>query len=549
MESSPYQLSDDLTLMFSEDDRLLLAEISTADVRTPVTATWLKDQIAQYGLDKLRLDQNAITQLLKQYNDGESEVILTIGERVNGEFTAKLSDDNMFAYLSCSPPQGGQAVSKQQVMDYLAKLGVIIGIREQAIDEALATGESHNVVIAEGEPATDGADGYFEKIIQDFRDRRPRIDDAGRAHYNDIVQFVTVKAGEPLIRRVLETEGKSGQTVLGAVIPPMPGESVMFAASLHGTKLASDDPNLLVADIAGQPVFVENGAIVEATITVEDVDKKTGNIEFDGSVMVNGNVTTGMRIDADGDVFINGMIEEASCVNAGGDIIVQHGVIGRGSITEDNGRPGPGISRLTSKGTIAARFIENTIVEAGHNVEVSELIAHSDVTAGNAVMVGKKGAKRGHIMGGVTRAEKFIKVEVLGSQACVHTEVIVGNNPQYISALKQTNQLLDSKASERKGLELALARSLKEQGNNNTEIQQKLQATLAQLTADINRLTALKVEQKAELQQLKEAQVIVKKKAFNAVDITVANFHERLSEEKNGGTYMIRDGALNFEFI
>lgn len=549
MDAESYTLSADLVLVFARDARLLQAVISKAETREPATLSWLKGQLARHELDRIRLDQGALTQLLKQYNDGESDVTITIGERIDGKFTVSLSDDHMFARLSCSPPEGGQAISKQQILEYLGKAGIIFGINEQAIDEALAAGESHNIVIAEGEPAKDGADGYFEKIIGDIRDRRPRIDDDDRAHYNDISQFVTVRVGEPLIRRILETKGLSGQTVRGEVIPPMPGESVMFAPGLHGARLADGNPNLLIADIAGQPVFVENGAIVEATITVEDVDKKTGNIEFDGSVMVHGNVTTGMRIDADGDVFVTGMIEEASCVNAGGDIIVQQGVIGRGSVTEDDGRPGNGIVRLTSQGTIAARFIENTIVDAGRNVEVSELIAHSDVTAKHAVMVGKKGAKRGHIMGGVTRAEEFIRAEVLGSQACVQTHVIVGINPQYASALNQTCELLESKAGECKGLELALSRAMKEQNKNSSEILQRLQATLAQLSADMNRLTALKLEQKAEVQHLMEARVIVKKRAFNAVDITVANFHERLTEEKNGGTWTIRDKSLCFDFI
>ena len=385
-------------------------------------------------------------------------------------------------------------------------------------------------------------------MIYAIRDRRPHIDDSGRAHYNEITQFVTVQANEPLIRKLPPTEGKAGQNIKGEVIPPTPGESVMFNIKLAGTKISPDDPDVLIAEIYGQPVFVEDGAIVESTITVENVDHNTGNIEFDGSVMVTGNVTTGMKIDAEGDVIISGMVEEATTINAGGNITIAQGVIGRGSVIDEDGKPGKGIARLNCKGTLSAKFIENSYVVAGRDIEVGELIAHSDVTAKVSVTVGGKNSKRGHIMGGITRAEEFIQVEVLGSQAAVQTKIIAGVNPEYNKALQDTRTQIETKRNEHSGLQIILAKNAKQHSKNNPEMLKKIQSTLKQLANDIEELNTLKEKQEEEMERLNHAKITVNRKAFNCVEITVANHQQKLVEETNGGTYKIQDGELAFEF-
>jgi hypothetical protein len=262
--------------------------------------------------------------------------------------------------------------------------------------------------------------------------------------------------------------------------------------------------------------------------------------------MVEGDVTTGMKIDADGDVIINGMVEEASSINAGGDIVIKKGVIGRGSLLDDDGNPGKGIARLQAAGNIFAKFIENSWIRAEKNIQVSELIAHSDVYAKNAVTIGTKNAKRGHIMGGITRAENIIEAEVLGSQAAIHTKVIVGVNPEYTSALKNTQQQLEQKMTEREKLEQIFARALKQQSQNRKQVLTKYKATLNQLSDDINQLNELKEQHKARVNQLKQAKITVNRKAFNAVEVTVANFQEKLAEENAGGTYLIKDGDFTF---
>ena len=53
----------------------------------------------------------------------------------------------------------------------------------------------------------------------------------------------------------------------------------------------------------------------------------SGNIQFDGSVVIQGDVAKGMSVKATGDIEVAGIVEMAS-LEAGGNITVKSGVIG-----------------------------------------------------------------------------------------------------------------------------------------------------------------------------------------------------------------------------
>jgi len=59
------------------------------------------------------------------------------------------------------------------------------------------------------------------------------------------------------------------------------------------------------------------------------VDFVTGNIFFNGNVVVCGTVLDGFEIKADGDIIVSKIVESAT-LTAGRDVIVKGGVLGRG---------------------------------------------------------------------------------------------------------------------------------------------------------------------------------------------------------------------------
>jgi len=129
------------------------------------------------------------------------------------------------------------------------------------------------------------------------------------------------------------------------------------------------------------------------------VGLKTGHIIFLGTVIINGNVEDGFTVKAAGNIEVSGTVGKA-VLDAEGDIIVHKGITGKNTGTIKAGR------------SIWARFIENTMVECGNMVVVSDGIINSQVDAFKRIICR---GKRAHIVGGRLRATEEINAKILGS--------------------------------------------------------------------------------------------------------------------------------------
>jgi uncharacterized protein (DUF342 family) len=132
---------------------------------------------------------------------------------------------------------------------------------------------------------------------------------------------------------------------------------------------------------------------------------------------------------------VNGTVAKAE-LDAEGDIIVHQGITGKNAGMVKAGR------------SIWARFIENSIVEAGNMVVVSDGIINSQVDAYKRIICR---GKRAHIVGGRLRASEEINAKSLGSPTS-GTETIceVGIDPK---SKMQLETLLEKKAVMDKQLE------------------------------------------------------------------------------------------------
>ena len=83
-----------------------------------------------------------------------------------------------------------------------------------------------------------------------------------------------------------------------------------------------------------------NGTIIEVVNTYVvngDVDYSTGNIQFNGNVVINGTVPDGFEVKAEGDIVVM-KIAESARLEAGRDIIIKGGVQGKGKGLVSAGR-------------------------------------------------------------------------------------------------------------------------------------------------------------------------------------------------------------------
>ena len=169
----------------------------------------------------------------------------------------------------------------------------------------------------------------------------------------------------------------------------------------------------MLADAAGQPKIIDGKATVLEIYEVNgNVDNTTGNIRFNGKVIVKGNVRTGFTIEANGDVEIYGVVEGAVII-AEGDILLHKGIQGQN------------VGKLISKKSITARYMESCYAKAYETIH-AEAIMHCIIESGDTItVVGKKGLIVEEI-----RANHEVNAKFIGSPMATVTKIEVGIDPE-----------------------------------------------------------------------------------------------------------------------
>ena len=331
--------------------------------------------------------------------------------------TLDITDAELKAYITVTPPgNGGCDISVETYLSFLRNNRVVYGVNEDFVREfADRPVFKEKVAVAEGLRPEDGQNAFIQYNFETDQNKiRLREGSNGRIDFKDINIIKNVVENQPLAKKIPPEHGKMGRTVTGKVLPAKDGRDIPLPVgkNVH----VGDDGATIIADINGQVVLAGGKINVEPVYTVQgDVNLKTGNIIFLGTVIINGNVEDGFSVKAAGNIEVNGTVERAE-LDAEGDIIVHQGVTGKNS----------GVVRAGS--SIWARFIENANVEAGNMVVVSDGIINSQVDAYRKIICR---GKRAHIVGGRLRATEEINAKILGSPTS-GTETIceVGIDPK-----------------------------------------------------------------------------------------------------------------------
>ncbi len=328
-----------------------------------------------------------------------------------------ITDQEMKAYLYVSPPgPGGADISSDMIVAFLKNNRVSAGISEDRAREF----QDHpvykqNYLVAEGIKPQDGADA---KILYNFETDRSKIrlkeTASGKVDFKELNLIQNVVEGQPLAQKILAERGKGGKTVTGKYLEAKNGRDIPLPLGKN-TKLA-DDGVTIVAETNGQVLIINNKINVEPVLNIEgDVSLKTGNIMFLGTVFVSGNVEDGFSVKASGNIEVKGTVGKSE-LDAEGDIVVGQGIAGKGEGFVRSGK------------SIWSKFIENTRVEAGEFVIVSDGIINSTVSANKKILCQ---GKRAAIIGGTLTAAEEVHAKTLGSFGGASETVInVGFDPR-----------------------------------------------------------------------------------------------------------------------
>ena len=425
-------------LVFQEEGDALVAVVVPPDERPVLDDVLVRAELDRSGHGQWLLSENVLVALVERYNAGVAEPGLTIGKRQDASFTLEIAPNSMQAWVTITPSHGGKKLESESVYLALREAGVTFGIDEAAVSAACEGNEAARVLVAAGTQAENGEDARFELLVADARDRTPHLDDRGLIDFREQGSIPSVSAEQPLMRRIPPTAGKAGRTVRGEVLEPVPGKNEPFAENLVGAHVAADDANLLCAIVSGQPVRCGNGVNVESVLHLRGVNMATGNIAFDGTVNIEGEVLPGMKVHASGDIVVAGVVDNA-VLDAGGDIQVSGGIIAK--------------SRVRAGGAVSVRFVENAQVQAGTNVIVEDSALQAELQANNQIIVGVKSTQRGRLAGGSARAMMLIRTPILGSSTSGVTQLLLGVNPVLEAQYQELLHKIEKQREDEQNLE------------------------------------------------------------------------------------------------
>lgn len=325
------------------------------------------------------------------FKTGDSTVVSErIGERKNAEVEFRIPEDTMSANLVLTAPYGGKLPSMSAIMSLAKKSKIAKGISTKRIKSLIEkakkskSGEILEDTIAKGLPPRNGKNSKFVPLVPNALERilKPQTQVGERVDMRNLGEVICVKVDTPVLKRTSPTKGRSGFDIKGNKLPAMPGEWLDFKMG-SGTVVSDSDSNLLVSAISGMPKYRDQIMNIDDTFICTGVNVGSGHVNYEGAVLVNGDVTEKMQIKASGDVTINGFVESA-LIESGGDIIVTEGAMGK---VNDN--DGQYHCKLVAAGSIHVQHGQGVEIQCKGNVTVGRQLAYSKVRCGGDVVVGQ----------------------------------------------------------------------------------------------------------------------------------------------------------------
>ena len=526
-----------LSFRLDGDGKKIIAAFVPEGTTESITLDALKKAVEAAGFGGYKLDEQALREVAAKYAGGKAFEAF-VGSAVDGKFEIRIDPSNVNAYLSCTPALGGKPISLEDVVEEAKRKGITATLDMGAIQKAIAEG-GDKIPIAHGRAPTNGVDGKFENLVPSAKERSPRLDEHGLADFRELGEILVVHTGDPLMRRIPATEGEAGLSLSGKPVAAKPGKSVNFAKKLEGTGFDAADPNLLIAATDGCPVLRKDGVEVEAIYTVEDVDLHTGNIDFPGTVKVKGTVQTGMTVKAGGNIHINDTVEGATLI-AGGDVVVKGGIVGLAPRAGDKVHP----FTVECKGSCTANFVQNARISAGNGIFIRDSSMQSELTAAHQIIVGDNNSRKGHLVGGTARAMMLVKAQVIGSPARAKTIVIAGPDQAMQERLAAIAAERDAAINKLMAVVKLLEFAQAQPDRLPAEKVKAAETTRDSINAEMIALSEEEDDLKRELAASEGAQIVAVKEFLDGVEIQFGVKHQKITADREGGTFHLTDGEL-----
>lgn len=322
------------------------------------------------------------------------------------EILIDIDADERHAYLTLIPPTVESApLTLEQMKGALRHSGVLFGVQDsfllQIIQEKI---ENEPVLVAYAQNPIEGTDGFLE-IAADLDDpsSSPQRVVPG---YQGASLFHRIVAGGRAARLVYPTLGTDGSLVTGRLIESRRGRTFQLSVGKNIRYSPADDGWIALTE--GYLFLSEETLSVELILEQEQMDASKGPIDFEGVVIIRGDVGPHCSIHASARIEVGGNVTKSNLTTEGSIAISQ-------KVSH---------STLLAKKSIYAGTLQHSSVETEQHLIVQTHIFQSQVDAQGIVYVVQK---EGFIEGGLTNAGCFVWTPSLGSkQSHEKTRIQIG---------------------------------------------------------------------------------------------------------------------------
>mgnify|MGYP006291045941 CR=1 FL=1 len=415
------------------------------------------------GAEPGTIDETSARRIVEQ--DGMKSLAAEAVVKVDASVNIRVSEDEMKAFADFSPPVGlGEGLTVDSDLQALESRRILYGIDREAVKGAVEMCNSKrmrlsNILVALGDSPTPAVPEHLEVKEMEPEGAESDAEEKDPVDFRRISPFVIVRKGDVLAEMTPSKPGEEGTTVRGEILPfavlpvdtPSPGENTSTEGK---TVRAAVDGRFHRSD--------ESFWVSEFLEITGDVDYSTGNIDFPGDVLIQGEVKDRFSVVSAGTVYCRKTLD-ASHVEAGEDLIVSHGIIGRRE------------SRVLVGGGVTAKYIENCYLEAEDSVQVKTGIINSIVRTRDRLELGKRGA----VIGGKVHCQNGLTAAQLGSGSEVATAIICGTDllvQQRLLWIKEMNHKLAEK------LEQVRSRASEGPDPAREELEAKIRAKMDELS-------------------------------------------------------------------
>ncbi|MEN8908368.1 MAG: FapA family protein [Clostridiales bacterium] len=297
-----------------------------------------------------------------------------------------------------------------EIIMRLKDKGVIYGIKQEKVLTNIRNGIK--IIAAEGLAPVAGDDSKLIKYK--IHEIKPKISEEDKADFYDLDLINRVNKGDWLGERIDATLGKPGRSVYGKIIEAKKGKTLPFLYDRKTVEEKRIDNKIVLyakqigaVHYEGDRIGVSNHLEI-----VNNVDFKTGNVDFDGFITVNGSVEDCFSVVATKDIEVLGEYGVGSVkeiISKDGNIYIKGGVAGKNKAI------------IRSEKNIYTKFISEAKIITKGCLNVGKYCINSDIEAREVVVESFKGS----IIGGNVKAKIKVISPTIGSSSEIKTFINV----------------------------------------------------------------------------------------------------------------------------